>query len=138
MHSLPPAQEGAAPGWYADPVAADMLRWWNGSEWSETEFKLARPLVKTKTRRDLLLGPVGRRGSVINVAMCTGLVVFGIVFALNVHPVGDVPLSGSNTIRLCLTKISFNPWHPVRLSLDPRTSPRWHGACCRRMSFSPA
>jgi hypothetical protein len=88
MRPLPPPQGGAAPGWYTDPMAADMLRWWDGSEWSETEFKLARPLVKTRTRRDLLLGPVGRRGSLINVAMCTGLVVFGIVFALNVHPAG--------------------------------------------------
>jgi len=69
-------------------MAPDMLRWWDGSEWSETEFKLARPLVKTKTKRDLLLGPVGRRGSLINVAMCTGLVVCGIIFALNVHPAG--------------------------------------------------
>jgi hypothetical protein len=65
-----------------------MLRWWDGSAWSETDFKLARPVVETKTRRDLLLGPIGRRGSLINVAMCSGLIVFGIVFALNVHPAG--------------------------------------------------
>ncbi|WP_092966959.1 DUF2510 domain-containing protein [Agromyces sp. CF514] len=31
-----------AAGWYEDPEASDLLRWWNGSEWSETEFR-AKP-----------------------------------------------------------------------------------------------
>ncbi|MFC9919810.1 DUF2510 domain-containing protein [Agromyces binzhouensis] len=88
MHPLPPPHEGALPGWYTDPLADDMLRWWDGLEWSESDFKLARPLVRTKTKRDLLLGPVGRRGSIINVAMCSGLVLFGIAFALYGHPAG--------------------------------------------------
>ncbi|MDQ0894474.1 hypothetical protein QFZ26_002029 [Agromyces ramosus] len=65
-----------------------MLRWWDGTDWSETDFRLARPLLTTEMQRDLLLGPVGRRGSVINVAVCSGLIIFGIVFALNVHPAG--------------------------------------------------
>ena len=30
------------PGWYEDPEAADLLRWWDGTVWSETEFR-AKP-----------------------------------------------------------------------------------------------
>lgn len=32
-------QGARAPGWYEDPDAADLLRWWDGTEWSETEFR---------------------------------------------------------------------------------------------------
>lgn len=72
-------------------MASDMLRWWDGAAWSETEFKLARralPAIKTETRRDLLLGPVGRLGSLFNIAMCSLLVVGGLVIALTVNPLG--------------------------------------------------
>ena len=67
-------------------MAGDMLRWWDGSNWSETEFKLARTVIKTEVRRDFMLGPLGRRGSVINVVFCSVLVAVGIVFALTMHP----------------------------------------------------
>ncbi|MFB6610662.1 DUF2510 domain-containing protein [Agromyces sp. NPDC056379] len=37
----PPAEDTtAAPGWYQDPEAADMLRWWDGSSWSETDTRV--------------------------------------------------------------------------------------------------
>jgi len=30
------------PGWYEDPEAADLQRWWDGQRWSDTEFR-AKP-----------------------------------------------------------------------------------------------
>ena len=63
-----------------------MLRWWDGTRWSETEFKLARPLVKPEVRRDLLLGPLGRRGSIANVLLCAVIGVGLLIGALTVHP----------------------------------------------------
>lgn len=49
MIDLPPPAEDttAAPGWYSDPEAADMLRWWDGVAWSESDFKLAPRYVRT-------------------------------------------------------------------------------------------
>ena len=49
MIDSPPSAMGtmAAPGWYPAPEAADMLRWWDGDEWSESEFKLAPRHVRT-------------------------------------------------------------------------------------------
>ncbi|RXZ71739.1 DUF2510 domain-containing protein [Agromyces albus] len=32
--------EVAEPGWYTDPESPDLLRWWDGEEWSETDFKV--------------------------------------------------------------------------------------------------
>lgn len=86
MHPLPPPFDAAEPGWFVDPVASDMLRWWDGTRWSETEFKLARPLVKPEVRRDLLLGPFGRRGSIANVLLCAVIGVGLLIGALTVHP----------------------------------------------------
>jgi hypothetical protein len=63
-----------------------MLRWWDGEAWSETEFKLRAGVVPPRVRRDLLLGPFGRRGSIVNIVFCAGLVVLFVVFALTVHP----------------------------------------------------
>src|SRR5262245_23853833 len=78
--SNPPA------GWYTDPVAGDMLRWWDGEAWSETEFKLARPAVPPRVRRDLLLGPAGRTGSVFNIVAAAGLLISFVVIAMTVTP----------------------------------------------------
>jgi hypothetical protein len=41
--ALPPptTDDGVAePGWYTDPHSPDLLRWWDGEAWSETDFKL--------------------------------------------------------------------------------------------------
>lgn len=35
-------QGARAPGWYEDPEATDLLRWWDGTDWSDTEFR-AKP-----------------------------------------------------------------------------------------------
>ncbi|MFF2372014.1 DUF2510 domain-containing protein [Agromyces sp. NPDC058110] len=91
MNSLPPPSASTAPGWYVDPVANDMLRWWDGAEWSETEFKLARrviPPISAESRRDLLLGPIGRLGSLFNVIMCGVIIFGGLMIALTVTPFG--------------------------------------------------
>ena len=45
------------PGWYDDPDAPDLLRWWDGSEWSDQEFR-PRPedselVTYVKSYRDL-------------------------------------------------------------------------------------
>ena len=34
--------EPAEPGWYEDPEAPDLERWWQGEHWSDTEFR-AKP-----------------------------------------------------------------------------------------------
>lgn len=51
VHPLPPPHDSAAPGWYVDPIAKDMLRWWDGTEWSETEFKLVETVVNMDLRK---------------------------------------------------------------------------------------
>lgn len=28
-----------APGWHEDPDAPDLVRWWDGTDWSDTEFR---------------------------------------------------------------------------------------------------
>jgi hypothetical protein len=50
MIDSPPSAGGtaAAPGWYPDPAAVDMLRWWDGDEWSDSDFKLAPRRVRTR------------------------------------------------------------------------------------------
>jgi hypothetical protein len=34
LDDLPPPEQGAAPGWYPDPLGGKLPRWWNGSEWT--------------------------------------------------------------------------------------------------------
>lgn len=82
MNELP---VGRPPGWYVDPHADDMLRWWDGEEWSESDFKL-RPRALSQLRRELRLGPFGRLGSLVN-AVFSGILMLGmIVAALTVDP----------------------------------------------------
>ncbi|MFD1713293.1 DUF2510 domain-containing protein [Amnibacterium flavum] len=85
MDALPPPHDDAEPGWYVDPMADDMLRWWDGAEWSETEFKLVKPPfgLTEGTKVDVLLGSEGRIGSVANVVICAILIVGLIVFWVN-------------------------------------------------------
>jgi hypothetical protein len=37
-------------------------------------------------RRDLLLGPIGRLGSIVNIVFCGGLLAICVVAAMTVHP----------------------------------------------------
>jgi hypothetical protein len=30
----------AEPGWYTDPHSPDLLRWWDGEAWSDTDIRL--------------------------------------------------------------------------------------------------
>ncbi len=76
---------GPPPGWYVDPHADDMLRWWDGEEWSESDFEL-RPRTSFHLRRELRLGPFGRLGSLVN-AVFSGILMLGMLFAaLTVDP----------------------------------------------------
>ncbi|GAA2453673.1 DUF2510 domain-containing protein [Agromyces soli] len=70
---------GPPPGWYVDPHADDMLRWWDGEEWSESDFKL-RPPASSQIRHELRLGPFGRLGSLVN-AVFSGILMLGMLFA---------------------------------------------------------
>jgi hypothetical protein len=74
------------PGWYQDPVAADMLRWWDGTAWSETEFKLAKPVTPAAASADSRLGPLGRRGSLLNLIVCSAVLVGFVIFAVTEYP----------------------------------------------------
>lgn len=38
----------ARPGWYEDPEAPDLLRWWGGTQWSDDAFR-AKPLADQRT-----------------------------------------------------------------------------------------
>jgi Protein of unknown function (DUF2510) len=87
--SLPPPvseDDAAEPGWYPDPHSPDLLRWWDGEQWSESDFKLRGddgiPWWHPAELRDRF-GPRTRAGSLFNVAMCgviiTGLTTSGLV-----------------------------------------------------------
>jgi uncharacterized Tic20 family protein len=40
----------ATPGWYEDPEAPDLLRWWDGENWSESEL-LSKPADEMNRNR---------------------------------------------------------------------------------------
>lgn len=55
--SVGETQGARPPGWCEDPEAPDLLRWWDGTEWSNTEFR-AKPedserLAYVKSYQDL-------------------------------------------------------------------------------------
>ncbi|MGX5695037.1 DUF2510 domain-containing protein [Agromyces soli] len=52
------------PGWYPDPIADDLERWWDGDAWSESEFRFAR---SSGSHHDAGLDPFdGILGSIIS------------------------------------------------------------------------
>ena len=74
---LPEDDQAAEPGWYPDPHSPDLLRWWDGEAWSETDFKLpgfdGTPWWHPSSLRRRF-NPLSRVGSVTNVALCGVLV----------------------------------------------------------------
>ena len=49
-HSVRPT-----PGWYADPSDSQLLRWWNGTEWSDhTQPMPSRPVLVQEAPQDAI------------------------------------------------------------------------------------
>lgn len=71
-----------APGWYDDVSAPGVLRWWDGSQW--TEQRSARPVAKVSNGlavASLVLGIVG---------FCLSLTIIGLVVAIPLALLGFI------------------------------------------------
>jgi hypothetical protein len=73
--ALPPPvtdEDVVEPGWYTDPESPDLLRWWDGEEWSDTDFKVpgddGYPWWYGDSLRERF-GPFTRAGSVFNAGL---------------------------------------------------------------------
>ncbi|RZS63370.1 uncharacterized protein DUF2510 [Agromyces ramosus] len=82
MPELPPPPAAdhrtAEAGWYPDPQAPDILRWWDGEEWSETDFTLPGAAGYPWWHQDAWrerFGPLSRVGSLFNLACCSVLLM---------------------------------------------------------------
>jgi len=88
MPELPPPplvdDRPAEPGWYPDPHSPDILRWWDGEEWSETDFTLPGAAGYPWWHQDAWrerFGPFSRAGSLFNVVFCSVIVIMNLGLA---------------------------------------------------------
>jgi hypothetical protein len=69
------------PDWYDDPMTPNVLRYWDGSHWTEQLAPRPAPQVATSP----VIGVVGRKSSKAKASMVMGIVgllVFPIVFSV--------------------------------------------------------
>jgi hypothetical protein len=91
-------QQAARPGWYEDPGATDLLRWWDGAQWSDQEF---RP----KLLGDFQSNHIAKRARVlffwaVGVVLLFWLVPIAMTF---------VPSAEIQTVGIILAWIGFLP-----------------------------
>ena len=120
--SLPPPvaedDQASAPGWYPDPHSPDLLRWWDGEEWSETDFRLRGdhgiPWWHPGALKDRI-GPFTRVGSVVNVVICGFLAASTLSSGFARDLLGIAPLLGMEAIFI---GIAVRVWWRGRIRLD--------------------
>jgi hypothetical protein len=83
-----------------------MLRWWDGEAWSETEFKLANPVVSPAAAEDWKRGPLGRRGSLINAVICGAIVIGFAAFAVAGYPAAWLGLVIGIPLECCFIAVA--------------------------------
>ncbi|WP_235511485.1 DUF2510 domain-containing protein [Agromyces sp. Root81] len=86
MHGSP------EPGWYADPEAPDLLRWWDGTGWSDDQFR-SKPeesflVARLRSYRDL--SPTAPNNMLATSSLVQALIevlfTLGIVLVLRLFP----------------------------------------------------
>jgi hypothetical protein len=83
-----------------------MLRWWDGEAWSETEFKLAKSVVSPAAATDWMRGPLGRRGSLTNVVVCSAIVIGFVTFASAGYPAAWLGLVVGLPLECCFIAVA--------------------------------
>ena len=111
--ALPPplTDDGVTePGWYPDPNSPDLLRWWDGEEWSETDVKLPGDDGYPWWHGSSLVerfGPFTRIGSIVNVVVCSVIVGGVISNRPSVDGLGIIPLVG---LEVVFVGIAVRAW----------------------------
>ncbi|MBM7831349.1 hypothetical protein JOE59_002054 [Agromyces cerinus] len=94
----------AMPGWYVDPEAPDLLRWWDGTAWSDTEFR-GMP-AEPSARADTGSGNTMARRAQILFFWALGV---GVVFWILPIGLTLVPSPELQTIGVLLMWVGFLP-----------------------------
>ena len=117
MPELPPppaVDDGAADaGWYPDPQSPDILRWWDGEEWSETDFTLPGAAGYPWWHQDAWrerFGPLSRAGSLFNVLFGSVLLVVNLNFLGTSTDV--IRIAPAILVEVALIAIAVRAWWP--------------------------